>query len=104
MNTCSFVKYLAGVVALFCIILLALHTANVIVFTGFNQQETANNNTTVPPEKEDVVPPVPYKTIFMWNGDWSHWSAFGAGREAFIEAKCPITVGTHYSFRMPALI
>ena len=59
---------------------------------------------TVPPEKENVVPPVPYKTIFMWNGDWSDWSAFGAGREAFIEPDCPITVGTHYSFRIPVLI
>ena len=62
------------------------------------KEETSNNNTTVPPEKEDVVPPVPYKTIFMWNGNWSDWSAFEPGHEAFIEPDCPITVGTLYSF------
>jgi len=90
MKACSLVKYSAGVVILFCIILLALHSANIVVFPGFNSNGNTDSNVTIPPKREDV--PVPRKTILLWNSDWSDWSSFGAGHNAFIEAKCPVSV------------
>ena len=98
MKTCSLVKYSAGVVALFCIILLALHTANVIVFTSSDQLHNGSfvnsANVTIPPKREDDL--VTQKNILLWNGDWSDLSAFGTGHDAFMKAKCAVSVGRNY--------